>query len=175
MKLERLIIDSLNESTKTHTGNLKVPPKDVVKWVKLTKQWEDSPGRQWGRPYTGTAETGRREGVCTLDSILKYKGARGEVRTWGKATLRTTGEEVETFGFYIKDDWYKFLDDIKKNGMQEPIWISVKKDGQVVISEGNHRREAAKQLGLKTVPVQVRYYGDIQLDPSITDFTNVSE
>ena len=165
-------VSRLNESTKVYKDNIKLPKSDVVKWKKITKQWEDSPGRKWGSPYEGTAETGHREGICYLSSILKYPGTNGERRQWRDVKLKS-GKSDKAFGTYVSDKWYQFLDDIKANGIQEPLMLFVDKSGKVSLAEGNHRREAAIQLGLKEVPIEVKYFGDIQL--TITDFLNTKE
>lgn len=45
------------------------------------------------------------------------------------------------------------IDDIKANGIQEPIKY-VEYDGQMYVVDGHHRLLAAKRLGLTEVPVE---------------------
>ena len=50
----------------------------------------------------------------------------------------------------------KLKEDIKKNGFKEPIVVVYDKfsnGGEATIIEGNHRYAAAKELGLKEIPV----------------------
>ena len=47
----------------------------------------------------------------------------------------------------------EFLEDIRVNGIKEPIEIRVRGDGSQVVWEGLHRLKAAVQLNLETVPV----------------------
>ena len=61
------------------------------------------------------------------------------------------------------DRWARFLEDIRENGIQEPItiWVNdARSTGRPRISiEGHRRLQAAEELGLKNVPVEVRYMG----------------
>ncbi len=45
----------------------------------------------------------------------------------------------------------------KDGGVKEPIVLTVFKDKKAVITEGNHRVAAAKQLGIKSIPTRVEY------------------
>ena len=47
----------------------------------------------------------------------------------------------------------ELLDDIKRNGIKEPINIRVRKDGSQIVWDGLHRLAIAIKLNLKTVPV----------------------
>ena len=47
----------------------------------------------------------------------------------------------------------KLLEDIKKNGIQEPIEIRVRKDGSKIVWDGLHRLAIAVRLGIKDIPV----------------------
>lgn len=72
------------------------------------------------------------------------------------------------FGNYPIDEWNEFLADVAKNGIENPIMIMVKPEGITTIVEGNHRIQAAIQLGLKEVPVKISFYGQSQW-PSSTN------
>ena len=97
-------------------------------------------------------ESGRRdhttrleEGTIPTAAITHLKGESGEIR----------GEHRNRIG----RRWDTFLADIRKNGIQEPILILKDPGSEAVISEGNHRLDAAVELGLEEVPVDIRYFG----------------
>ena len=58
--------------------------------------------------------------------------------------------------------WDEFKADIAERGIEHPIFITHDHGQQPQISEGNHRRDAAVELGLPHVPVTVRYFGNAQ-------------
>ncbi len=47
----------------------------------------------------------------------------------------------------------KLLEDIKQNGIKEPIEIRVRKDGSKIVWDGLHRLAIAVRLGIKDIPV----------------------
>lgn len=64
----------------------------------------------------------------------------------------------------------KLKEDIKSNGIQNPIELIRDEDGKIKINNGNHRLEIAKQLGLKDVPVTYKDYANIdKIDKSMYD------
>lgn len=85
-----------------------------------------------------------------LDSL---KAVKGEVRQ---------SNDSKGFGNYTADVWSAFLADIKENGIRDDILVIVDPDKGALISEGNHRLAAAKQLGLGLVPVEIRYFGEAE-------------
>ncbi len=95
-------------------------------------------------------------GTMSLDKILQLEGREREQRGWREENGQ------RWFGNYTEERWNEFLRDIEINGIINPIFIGVEKDGSVYIYEGNHRVQAAKTLGLSEVPVEVRYYGNSQ-------------
>jgi len=62
--------------------------------------------------------------------------------------LNTT-HKINTRSKYFR----KLKADIKANGIQEPIKV-VEHNGQQFVVDGHHRLRAAKELGLKDVPIQ---------------------
>lgn len=126
-----------------------------IVWESLNNSWEDAgpPGYEAGK----STWTACQEGYVTLASIENIPGARNENRTWWESPVAG-----KMFGNYTEADWNEFLEDIKQNGIQYELMIWVEKNGDIVLAEGNHRREAAKQLGLTSVPVEIRYYGNSQ-------------
>lgn len=93
------------------------------------------------------------EGEVRLLNIMRLKGSRGEKREWQRR-----GDQW-FFGNYTEADWKAFLEDIRVNGIKEPIFITKDWGQEAVISEGNHRLQAAIQLRLRKVPVEIRYFG----------------
>jgi len=84
-----------------------------------------------------------KEGRKGLASISDVEGFVGEDRT---------GLAAQPNSRKIIDDLKK---DIKENGFKEPIIIVYDKNkGEAAIVEGNHRYVAAKELGLKEIPVE---------------------
>ena len=63
------------------------------------------------------------------------------------------------FGSYPEERWNEFLDDVRRNGIKTRLWIQQDPGEEAQIMEGNHRVQAAAQLGLPTVPVTIKYYG----------------
>jgi hypothetical protein len=59
-------------------------------------------------------------------------------------------------GHYTKKQWTNFLDNIQKHGIRNRILIQ-KAYGKILVSNGNHRRFAAKYLGLKSIPAKIEY------------------
>lgn len=50
----------------------------------------------------------------------------------------------------------KLLEDIRLNGIKEPIEIRVREDGSLIIWDGLHRLAIAVKLNLESVPVIFR-------------------
>lgn len=48
--------------------------------------------------------------------------------------------------------------------MKYPICIFVEQDGNIFLAEGNHRLQVAKQLNWQEAPVEIRYFGNSQLN-----------
>jgi hypothetical protein len=71
--------------------------------------------------------------------------------------LRSNGR-----GRMMPREWRQFVADIRKRGIQERLMVIVEKDGSAALQEGNHRLHAAKEIGLYQVPVEVRYFGNVQ-------------
>lgn len=102
------------------------------------------------KDYEG--EVGRKDhitrsmnGHVPTHVIANLAGARGEVP--GEHTTRS-------------DERYAQLrEDIAKNGIKNPIFITVDHGEEPKINEGNNRRDVAVELGLSHVPVEVRYFG----------------
>ncbi|MDF2533914.1 MAG: hypothetical protein K0R18_71 [Bacillales bacterium] len=130
-------------------------------WVGLPKlHIDEGPNSSYEAGPTTT--TAIQQGEIDLADILDLPGRNGEQRQWEKWTNPKDGQTYNYFGDYREDKWNRFLEDIKANGIQNPLHVVVEKDGTAKISEGNHRREAAIQLGLTSVPVEIQYMGNSQ-------------
>ena len=55
----------------------------------------------------------------------------------------------------------ELLEDIRENGIKEPIEIRVREDGSMIVWDGLHRLAIAVKLQLETVPVFVKGMGEI--------------
>lgn len=103
-----------------------------------TKQYEGEVGNREHITQNG-------QGTLPIDVVRNMPGVKGE----------RPGEHRNRQG----QAWDDFLTDIQENGIREPIFITVDHDDVPRISEGNHRRDAAVELGLDEVPVEVRWFG----------------
>ena len=103
---------------------------------------------EWGETGNRSHITRSVKGTLPTDRIRDMPGVMGEV----------PGEHRNRKG----PKWEEFKSDIATNGIQHPIFITHDYGKQPRISEGNHRRDAAVELGLPEVPVEVRYFGNAQ-------------
>lgn len=109
-----------------------------------------------------TKETFFQKGILSLDTLVNAEGFSGENRQWVD-----NGDGTRDFGNYTEEKWNAFLEDVKTNGIQEPIVVNVNSDGSMKIWEGNHRVEACIQLGLTEIPAKVYYMGQSQQEYKI--------
>jgi len=114
----------------------------------------------WDGEYGRFHVTRREKGTLAVRDVLAstqppYHG----VRAW-----HGDGED-RYFGSYSEADWNDFLSDIRRNGIRNPILIRVMPrqsrwaTAMPELREGNHRLQAAIQLGMEEVPVVIDYYG----------------
>ncbi len=117
-------------------------------------------------------------GHLKAEEYVGHRGYKGHMTRWEQGEIPTSealkisppkgyhgrrkwqmkgGERY--FGSYREDDWNEFLDDVRRNGIKTRLWIQVDPGDEAQIMEGNHRVQAAAQLGLPTVPVTIKYYG----------------
>jgi hypothetical protein len=74
-----------------------------------------------------------------VDVLAKLPGERGEQSNVRKESMD-----------YIRKNWAEVS--------KQPPYIEVDPFGKAWVSEGNHRIMVAKELGLKTLPVEIRYF-----------------
>jgi ParB/Sulfiredoxin domain len=108
--------------------------------------------------YEGTTGRGdhitRSElGMIPTAAIAGLYGAEGEV----------PGEHRNRQG----SEWDEWKRDIAERGIQKPVFITVDYGEEPKISEGNHRRDAAVELGMPHTPVQIRYFGHAEKQGSV--------
>jgi len=102
------------------------------------KKWEGTPGKS-------DHLTMIQEGFVDPQLLKTVPGRSGEIR----GARRNMDDKR----------WEGFKKDIEEHGIEEPILVIKDADGTVAISEGNHRLDAALELGLDRVPVDFRYFG----------------
>ena len=82
---------------------------------------------------------------------LAYQGGSGTINNVSKASpfdLQATHSQTHS-----KKNMNKLIEDIKDNGINEPIKY-VEYNGQKYVVDGHHRLIAAKRLGLEQVPIE---------------------
>lgn len=104
----------------------------------------------WGEDGNRTHITRELRGTLPTSMLAQMPGASGEV----------PGEHRKRSG----ETWRAFVDDVRTNGIKNPVFVTVDYGQPPRLSEGNHRRDAAVELGLAEVPVQVRFFGNASWD-----------
>ena len=112
------------------------------------EEWYGKKGRKdhATRRERGTIPT---KDALKIDPPSRYHGRREWNMRGGK----------RYFGNYTEEEWNEFVEDIRRNGIKTPLWIQVDPGKEPQLMEGNHRIQAAAQLGLREVPVTINYYG----------------
>jgi len=95
-------------------------------------------------PVTASSDTI----MLPIDKIKDIPGSRGEVRQQGESQYYELRKKVETEGF--KND--------------SPILIGVNYRGDPYVIEGNTRIAVARDLGIESIPAQVRYFAGGELE-----------
>ncbi|TXH46820.1 MAG: PLxRFG domain-containing protein [Desulfurellales bacterium] len=111
-------------------------------WIERKLKAVDAAGvNEFGVPKSMGSVTGTFSRPLNLPTYLlgTLKGERGE-----QGNVR--GDSLE----YIRNNW-----DLVK---REPVYVEVDPFGRAWVSEGNHRIMVARELGERTLPVEVRYF-----------------
>lgn len=116
--------------------------------VRIAGQW-------WGVPGMDRHVTRDEFGSVPVEVVRHMPGMSGEI----------PGHHRNRLG----PQWDEFLGDIAENGIRDRIFINVFKDMTPMINEGNHRRDAAVELGIPEVPVQIRYFGRAEDQGSVLE------
>jgi hypothetical protein len=83
--------------------------------------------------------------------------------TFGDKGRDETVDDLRTYK--IKDSTPTFIDSIRREGVVNPIEVSVPvTNRRVHVYNGHHRLFVAEQLGIETVPVQVDPYDGFEWD-----------
>src|SRR5260221_3850739 len=144
---------------------------------------EGGPPSSWLHRGAGDAGRSRSSssGACLLMQVKDYEG---QVGNKGHITRRETGNIPTTAVAKlpgVKGEipgehrnrrgpaWDEFKHSVKTHGITEPIFITVDHNDVPRISEGNHRRDAAVELGMPSVPAEVRYFGHAEQQGSVTE------
>jgi hypothetical protein len=151
--LEKSGLEYFKEALGTDVPKLSVdnPGGD---WLARKIKYAEEKGRnEYGAPHLGDVTASFREKVnLPVDLLATFKGRRGEqgqVREKDLARLKKHMEETGKLPLSDPDD--------PASGEYAPF-ITVGYDGVPWVSEGNHRIMAAKALGWKTLPVELRYF-----------------
>ena len=104
----------------------------------------------WGQSGNNGHLTRVETGRIDPKLIAHIPGAAGERR----------GEHRNRSGA----DWEHFKKDLAENGIKFPITIFSESGKNPVVYEGNHRIDAALELGMGLVPVDIRYFGKAEDD-----------
>jgi 8-oxo-dGTP diphosphatase len=129
---------------------LQLHPGFAASWAKVRKSGAAQVPDRKVREYEGTVGdpshiTRSEEGLIPTSAVAGMPGARGE----------RPGEHRNRQG----EAWEEFKRDIAANGIRNPIFITVDHGEEPKISEGNHRRDAAVELGIPHIPAEIRYFG----------------
>jgi len=122
---------AVGKAVRRSVGNLPAPRLERNSWE--------------GRVGEMSHLTAKEEGFVPTEYIADLQGARGEIR----------GQHRNRQG----KDWEDFKKDIQDRGIQQPIFIVSEPGFGPRIYNGNHRLDAALELGLSEVPIEARYFG----------------
>jgi hypothetical protein len=111
-----------------------------------------------GRVGDPTHITRSERGLIPTSAVAAMRGAKGEL----------PGAHANRQG----KRWEEFKRRIAEEGIQHPVFITVDYGEDPKLSEGNHRRDAAVELGLPYVPAEIRYFGHAEYQGSVLDRAN---
>lgn len=126
-------------------------------------QWQDytdDPYCKRGEPHNPTAITRVRTIPVPTEQLHSYLG----LDTPGLIRSRYNGK-------YRGGEWDKKIKDVGANGILQPLTLAVNDSTDashphVSVIDGTHRIAWAHELGMPTVPCEVRYFGDgVHHDP----------
>lgn len=135
-------------------------------------------GDAWARSVGGTLP---RRNTAALHMVHRDRGKYGrrdhmtyeEQGTIPIEVVRDmpgwSGEVPHTHRNRKGERWEEFKADLAENGMHYGIFIMVNVGEPIRIWEGNHRRDAAVELGWDEIPVQIRYTGLAEQDGTLME------
>lgn len=138
---------------------------------------QTDPGKGWvnslGRPRKAPPEIEPRTAMAEPEplDVREYEGRTGDPShitrsergmipvSWIARTPGAAGERPGEHRNRQGQDWEGFKSDVAANGVQDPVFVTVDHGQEPQLSEGNHRRDAAAELGHTHIPAEVRYFG----------------
>lgn len=102
--------------------------------------WESQPS------FSKDGHVFRLKGNYNTKIIKRIPGDSGERRLFT--------EDYKRLGNWTEETTQKYIEKAKKEGIINPIIIKIS-NNNVKVYEGNHRKELAYYLKLKTVPIEV--------------------
>lgn len=170
-RLRKLIEKELSSLVKEKHDLSGAPEAFEVPEVNPNAQKFKEPNNKWHDVGDTTLDTGLAHEKYEADNSTKtatavvlmdvekakeLPGEMGENRHWHKRR----GEWW--FGMYPIEKWQKFVNDIAENGLDYEITVSVEKNGEVTLYEGNHRLAVYDLLGIPKIPVEIWWWGNVQ-------------
>lgn len=117
----------------------------------LEHERKKAKGGSWGSVTAGFHEPM----LLPTKMVSSLPGLAGEVRHLSEPRVQDLMTQIKTQGIY------------------DPIFINVHYDGSAKINEGNRRTLIAKTLGMKYIPVELRYFAGGELIRGIWHPDNV--
>jgi hypothetical protein len=111
--------------------------------------------REHGAYGNNTHITMEEKGTIPIEVVANMLGQSGEI----------PGDHRNMKG----EEWEEFKADLTANGMHYGIFIVVEVGEPIRVWEGNHRRDAAVELGWDEIPVQIRYFGHAEQDGTLME------
>jgi len=124
------------------------------RWLQEKREYNTKEGlNEYGVPYKFGPVTAnfRREVLVPVELLAKIPGMRGEQSNVRAEDLRSIKEYMAE-----KNKLPPF--DRSKDEQHYYPFIQVDQDGNPYVNEGNHRIMAAKDLGYKYLPIELRYF-----------------
>ena len=122
-----------------------------------------------GQQKTAALEVHDYKGITGRDDHIT-RNEYGMIPTAAVANMHGVRGEMPGEHRNMEDDeWDEFKDDIRRNGIQHPLFITVDHGDKPKLNEGNHRRDAAVELGLSHVPAEIRYFGHAEHEGTVLD------
>ena len=136
-------------------------------WLQGKREMSDSAGKKpSGAPRVYGSTTGyfSRNVMLPVDILAKVKGENLEQQNVRQKDLDSLKEVMSKTGRLPQID-----------GKDYAPFITVAQDGTPYVNEGNHRIMAAKELGFKYLPIEIKYYNGADLEGGILSPEKVQE
>lgn len=156
-ELSAIASENVNSRMNESRSDSEITPYQVISdipnqsWLEEQVNYAKEKGKnRWGVPYMGKI-TGHFAGKVEVPvSILsKLRGQRGEQDNVRDDSIQYLTEKMKQTGSLPISD---------VTGNPHVPYIEVAYDGSAWVNEGNHRIMVAKSLGMKTLPVEIRYF-----------------